>query len=467
MTAKPLFQTRRNKRRKTFGAEVVDTALLLGYTLMGWQSDLLMPAMEWRRDGRPFHKTIVVTCSRQQGKTVLMAAIAVWRALWKPDQHIVFLAQTRGAASARLFDVATALQRAGVPGVKWYRGVGNEHVQFSNGSRIDVESPNIHGGHGASYHLIILDEAFSLQDHTLQGLLPTQTALRDSQLVVVSTMGTEDSAVWNRYVDLGRASVKDRTSTIAYTEYAADLDAGDDVFNPEHWSRWMPALGQTVEVASIMPSMDSMSPGEFMRAFGNVVTSSDSDLFPPEWWPRSLNAFQARPDKGLVFGFDVSFDPAGASIAAAWPTEHGWHTELVERQAGGDSLWMAQRMKSLVIQHRPLGVVTAGGGPARSIAEQVKALCTTYAVPFRQLAVQDMAASHQLFYDLLRSETLTHGDSTSLAEAVARVRVRDAGDQWRFDRRATRVDCSPLFAAAAALFAGQEYQATKPKYAIY
>ena len=72
----------------------------------------------------------------------------------------------------------------------------------------------------------------------------------------------------------------------------------------------MPALGQTVEVASIMPSMDSMSPGEFMRAFGNVVTSSDSDLFPPEWWPRSLNAFQARPDKGLVFGFDVSFDPA-------------------------------------------------------------------------------------------------------------------------------------------------------------
>ena len=129
---------------------------------------------------------------------------------------------------------------------------------------------------------------------------------------------------------------------------------------------------------------------------------------------------------------------------------------------------MAQRMKSLVIQHRPLGVVTAGGGPARSIAEQVKALCTTYAVPFRQLAVQDMAASHQLFYDLLRSETLTHGDSTSLAEAVREGCTSETlATSGAWQRLATRVDCSPLFAAAAALFAGQEYQATKPKYAIY
>ena len=467
MSAKPRFQTRRNKRRKSLDADVAATAELLGFDLMPWQRDVLGPAMEWRRDGRPFHKTVIASTPRQNGKTVLVASVAVHRALSWPDQHIVFLAQTRGAASARLFDVAQTLQRAEVPGVKWFRGIGNEHIEFDNGSRIDVESPNIHGGHGASYDLILLDESFSLEDHVLQGLLPTQTALRSSQLWVISTMGDEDSEVWNRYVDLGRDSVSKATSIVAYTEYAADLDAGDDVFNEDHWHRWMPALGITIEAANIRPSLEAMSPGEAMRAYGNVVTATDSDLWPAEWVERAFDAYAERPDSGVVFGFDVNFDPQGASIFAAFPTEKGWHVELVQRRPGADVLWIRDELERLVVKHRPSAVCTAGGGPARAIADQVKALCERYVIPFRQLAVNDLAASHALFSDTLRTEKLTHDGSEALLEAMRRVRVKEAADQWRFDRKTTRVDSSPLFAAAAALMAAQEYASRKTEYAIY
>ena len=102
-----------------------------------------------------------------------------------------------------------------------------------------------------------------------------------------------------------------------------------------------------------------------------------------------------------------------------------------------------------------------------TIAEQVKALCERYVIPFRQLAVNDLAASHALFSDTLRTEKLTHDGSEALLEAMRRVRVKEAADQWRFDRKTTRVDSSPLFAASAALFAAQEFASRKTEYAIY
>jgi len=463
--AEPRFASKRVPSRATFGGEVGEMAVRLGTPLMPWQREVADVCLEFRANGRAFRHDVVVTVPRQQGKSVLAAAVAAWWAEKWPDQHIMFLAQTRTAAAARLSGVARRL--AGDEGVQWYRGVGNEHVKFGNGSRISVESPNIHGAHGESYDLLILDEAWSYEEHVLQGVLPTQSAKPNSQLWMISTMGTEDSEVWNRYVERGREAVKERDESVGFFEWAADLDAGDDVFDPEQWGRWMPALGYTIEAANILPAIAAMSPGEAMRAFGNVLTATDSELFPVEWWPRALNAYEVRPENGISFAFDLNLDPAGSSIVAAWPTETGWHVELVERQGGEGSAWLLPKVLGLIRDWRPVSVSTIGGAPVREISGQVKAFCESRGVPFRQLSMQDFAAASQGLYEALRVEELTHGDSESLAVAVGRVRVKEAGDLWRFDRRASRVDVSPLVAAAVALYAGKEAAASKRDAAIW
>ena len=271
MPAKPRFHTKRTKRRKSYDEDVIATAKLLGFNLMPWQREMLGPAMEWRADGRPFHKTVVCTVPRQSGKSVLVAAVAAHWCMTKEDQHVLFLAQTRNAAKNRMQDVAVRLARAGVEGVKFRFGVGNERIEFENtGSVIKVESPTAKSTHGESLDLVVLDEGWALEDWTLQGVLPAMSAKPNSQLWVISTQGTEDSEVWGRYIDAGRESVTDRTSTTAYTEYAANLEAGQDIFNTEHWHEWMPALGITTSIEGILPSLNAMSPGEFMRAYGNV-----------------------------------------------------------------------------------------------------------------------------------------------------------------------------------------------------
>jgi hypothetical protein len=163
-----------------------------------------------------------------------------------------------------------------------------------------------------------------------------------------------------------------------------------------------------------------------------------------------------QPEGGVVLAFDVNAVPAGASIAAAFPAGDGWHVEVVRSRYDESVLWIVKEIKELILKHRPLAVVSAGGGPARAIMPEVKALCEQRLITFRQLTVQDMGAAAGLFYDALRTRALSHGESESLDEAVQGARAKEVGDLWRFDRKGMRADASPIVAASLALFGAQE-----------
>jgi len=451
--ADPKFATRRDRRRRSYVDEIVEFASArMGVELMPWQVEVLGAAMEVRPGGRFHHHDVVVTTPRQAGKSLLVAVVAAWWMLKWDDQRIMFLAQTRMSAANRLRGVAVVLERAGVDGVRWFRGVGAEKVQADNGSEIVVETPNLHGSHGETYDLVILDESFSYEEFVLQGVLPTQSAVPNSQLWMISTMGTEDSMLWNRYVERGREAVSVPGSLLAFFEWSADLERGDDVYDPSHFVRWHPAIGLTTDAENVRSALEGMSPSEAKRAFGNLLTLTDEELIPDEWWSRSLDAYAVAPVKGAAFSFDVNYDPPGASVAYAFETETGFHVGIAHRESGEGGLWVPAFLDKVLNSRRPSVVGTAGGGAARAVAAPVKEACEGRMVPYRSLGVPDLAASAMLFYEMLREGTLTHGESESLDLAVRRSKSKQQGDQWRFDRKAMSVDSSPLVAVSLALF---------------
>jgi hypothetical protein len=374
----------------------------------------------------------------------------------------VYVAQTRLDAAARVIDAGDRLVQAGAEDVRVYRGIGNEHLRFENGSRIDVIAPNEHGAHGYSIDLVILDEAWTVQPSVLQGLVPARAARPNSQMWVISTMGTEDSEVLNDLVAKGR----DKTPGLAFFEWSADEAGGDDVFNPEHWGRWMPALGNTVDTSSVEAALTILSPSEFKRAFGNVLTAVDEELFPVEWWEETSDPYQQHGGE-VVLAYDVNYNPDGATVAAAFPTERGWHVDIVAYEPGESVLWILPELKRLAGSMKVQAVATAGGGPARSIHPEVEGWCDSRLIPFRSMSVQDMGAAAGLFYDGLRTRTLTHGQSEQLDVAVSRARSKNSGDLWRFDKKLTRVDVSPLVASSVALFAAQEVKAQERKPGLF
>ena len=281
----PRYATARNPSRKTRGPELAAIAARLGTPLMEWQRLIADVGLEVLDDGiTPAYREIVVTVPRQSGKTALVLAWELHRALaWGSPQAIAYTAQTGFDARRKLMDdQVPALQNSTLaPSIKRiYTANGNESIIFRNGSRIQVLPSTPTAGHGKTISLAVIDEAFADYEGIREAaLLPAMATKRDGQILIVSTAGTSESMFLRRKVDAGRQAIKDGLiNGVAYFEWSADPD--DDPFDPITWAKCMPALFHTIDTSTIDHALATMTLTDFRRSYLNTWTNQDDRLIP-------------------------------------------------------------------------------------------------------------------------------------------------------------------------------------------
>ena len=94
-----------------------------------------------------------------------------------------------------------------LPEVHYTRAAGSETITWANGSTYSIFAPNKKGGHGASADAVLIDEAWTLTREVLQGIIPAMAARPLAQMLIVTSMGTAYSTVWNGLVEAGRQAV--------------------------------------------------------------------------------------------------------------------------------------------------------------------------------------------------------------------------------------------------------------------
>ena len=421
--------------------ELVLEAKLLGFELMPWQLGVFGAALEPGRFGQ-----FAVTCPRQQGKSVLMLVLCSWWARSMAGQTVLFMSQDRIAASRRLYELEGWLLEAGVE-FEARHAAGREDLRFPNGSEILIVSASERAGHGESADLVVLDECWALQPRVLQSLVPVMTAKPDSLMFVVSTMGTEDSEVLNGFVERGRAAVSVPDARLGYVEYSAP--DGIDAFDSSNWSLWMPALEQNdaVTVEKIQTASDTFAgtPSEWLRAYGNVLTRSDSSVFPVEWVDRVMGKV-GKPPSGLVVGVDVNRGMSSVSIAVGWLEDGVFVADLADFRLGGATGWVAGRVSELVERYGAAGVVISYG-PAVVLKPELERVCESLGVEFHDLNTVASASAAMRLFDVLKERQISLGQVSELREAFLAARAKSVGDRWRFDRDVL-VDQSPLVAVS-------------------
>ena len=175
---------------------------------MAWQEQVANVGLEVLEDGTPAYREIVVTVPRQSGKTALVLAWEVHRALaWGSAQAIAYTAQTGFDARRKLMDdQVPALQNSSLaPTIRRiYTANGNESIIFRNGSRIQVLPSTPTAGHGKTLSLAVIDEAFADYDGIREAaLLPAMATKKDAQILILSTAGTSESMFLRRKVYAG------------------------------------------------------------------------------------------------------------------------------------------------------------------------------------------------------------------------------------------------------------------------
>lgn len=444
---------------------------------MPWQRLVADVALELDEDGELVYGEVDLTVPRQSGKTALVKAKTVHRlvrmARTLGPQRSTYTAQTRLAARKKLEqDFAEALRRSAafpeVPNVRarpkrateWRMTLnnGSEHIQFGTGSYWQIDAPSRTGGHGDTLDDGTIDEAFTHEtDDVEASMRPAQATRRSAQLWVLSTAGDGRSVYLWRKVLAGRAATESgQHGKVAYFEWSAPDDANPA--DPEVWRLCSPALGLTITEQFIAGEWErAQRKGQegidtFRRAYLNqwpeipvLEEDAGEQVLPAEDWATSL-----APGSGIdgppSFALDVSPDRKWASFGAAGTSSVDAGRVMVEVVDNGRGTgWVVDRAKAL-IERWGGELAVAKGSPAASLIPDLVAA----GVPVDEVSGEDQTRACGQLYDALVDGLLHHRGQPHLDVAVRGASSQPIGDAWKWSRRRSGVDITPLVAVTLA-----------------
>lgn len=448
--AEARYATQRTPERATRGPEVVAHMRRLGFEPLPWQSQVLDVALEVDEAGRLVYSEVTLVVPRRAGKTVIDLALICHRAHdFGVPQVSISTAQT-GLAARTMFRNTwvptlerTAYQDTFEPRFQ----NGAEQISWANGSVHLVSAPNERAGHGADTDLVIIDEAWSLQNFELeQGLAPTQATRVDSQFWITSAAGNSKSTYLLSKMELGRTRAEMGMNTgAAYFEWSADPAA--DTTDPETWRRTHPALGHTIPEAKLAGYQASMEASEFARAFLCVWPGKGAVSIIPETNWNACEDPASRITGPVWLALDLSPDRVEATISAAGYRQDGLpHVEVLRSDRG--TAWIIPFLRQVTARNKPAGLVIDSKGAAGSLIPELQ----RHALDHTVIGLNDVVRGAGAFYDAAMDGTLRHIGQIGLTTSVYGATKRHIGAAWAFGRT-VGVDLTPLVSASNALWA--------------
>lgn len=464
----PSYLTPRTQGTRTHAPDVQRVIEAMGWRVQPWLARLLPEALAIDDDGSWVHSDVVISVPRQAGKTTALGPVAVHRALAIPNAACWVTAQTRQFA-ADLIVQEWAPRAVPATGGHLRRAMGSEALTAGTG-KVRPFPPTPDGLHGRYAHLVGVDEVWALGEGEAleQAIRPTLTTT-GGQIWWVSTAGDATSGLLRRLVAAGRRGEAflaewavpqdeaDRVGEWLHSRGPGDLERAVDAVLAHH-------PGQLARRQPILAAAASMSPGEFLRAYGNVWTEASTGVISAlTWAARRRQGAWPRPSRPLHLG--VSADPDGvggyAAIVAAWHHEGRTLVDVVQREQGTE--WLAEAVAHWQATLSPTRVAVDRNDPA---AAAVETAVLRHGMPRSRvydLTAADYSLACARFAELARVDgDLEHAGDPALASAVVAADKRALGDRWVWDRRRTLV--APLVAATVAVRSLERVRvAGKPK----
>lgn len=468
--AVPRFVTQRNPDRETLGWEVCDVARQLGYEPMPWMVSMWDTMYEYEQVGdvkKLWYREIRRTVPRQSAKTTASLIEQVHRMLhgerhgWGKRPVAAFTAQHATDARDKMvnewmpvveFSDLVDCLLGGDTDKGFLRSNGKESIKWAGGGRMITFPPNATGAHGQTLDIVVIDEAFAFLDNRAeQGARHAMITRKSPQIVIQSTAGTVESKYLREKVDDGRQRVLDGTSGhVYYLEYSVD-PLHDDIHNPDHWWRWMPALGYTIDVDAVMLEYDAMknTPDEFFRAYGNGWTGSSTQIIPAASWSASATPATPRGEAKVWMAVDISpgVENKGRTASVGIASYRGDEIHVALIAYGVGTAWVAKKLGELTRTHSVTRLYIDPTGDAGQILPDIK---RTAMANIEIVDTKTMAAACGRFHQGVIDCVIRHADQTLLNAAVEGADKRTLDDAWAWKRRTSTTDISPLVAVTLA-----------------
>lgn len=503
----------------SLGFEAIEFAEnILGLTLRPWQKFVLIHGLELDMrtvPGRPEFdpetppqrlydyrfRQVVVLVARQNGKTVVMNLMGLWRLFVDGASEILSSAQNLSNAERALADSFKLAKNT--PSLVKYlpyrmeRGNWVPYMRMVNGGKqIELASvpPGLEGvldisgampawyvvaagGAGRSYSadLAMLDE---LRQHRTSemwdAIEPTTKERPRNQIWTFSNAGDARSVVLRRLRNLALRAIEEGTTArekLCLMEWSAEPDRS--IFDPDGWYEANPSLGwgnATEEdmAALARAALDPEDPEADEASFRTEylcqwVESTDPSKFSSAQWEALAGPLDGLPDGAEVHvGIDCSLEARRTHIAVAFERPDGfWHVEVVASRAGFAWVpdWLNARRGGWFSGE--VGLQSTGNAPATVLVP----LLAEAGIEVAEWRGAAMTGSVLAYTSAIRDGLIRHpgrapgvDEPTLLESSALGVRDRKLSDVALWDRERSTGDAAPFIATNVAWWMGHRVE---------
>lgn len=421
------------------GREVCDLAAACGVQLDPWQAYVIHQGLCQGDDGRFLALMVALLVSRQNGKSAILAAVALG-AIEVLGLELVIYTAHEFKTALEIFALCCDMVHDGPlrRRFKATRRSGVETgIEFRNGARLRFLARSRSSGRGFSADLVMLDEAFALLASQLGALLPTLSARPNPQVWLASSAPMHDSEALHQ---VRARALGEEPGSLAYFEWSAEPGAAPA--DRRAWAAANPALGYRLSERFIEAELAAMPVREFERERLGIGDESDgATAFDVARW-QGLADPDSKVLRPLAMAWDITPERDAAAISVAGVRADGTaHVEVVEHIPGTD--WLLARMVELWGRWKvPFWCESAS--PAASLVEPLEA---------KNVAVKTHprgGGADALFADAIQNGSVRHLGQASLTSALIGSRWRISGDTRSYSRGSSATDICPLKAAALA-----------------
>ncbi|AOZ65107.1 terminase [Arthrobacter phage Greenhouse] len=461
---------RRLTPKTTRGFECIAFAeQVLGLYLYPWQKWVLLHALELNPDGKYRFRTVVLLVARQNGKSLLLQVLSLWRMYVDEAPLVIGTAQNLDIAEKQWSEaVALAEDNEDLAGditaVDKTNGKKSLRIAFEGAdgttvrSQYKVTAATRKGGRGLSGDLVILDELREHNSWDAWGAITKTTMARPrAQVWGVSNAGDSSSVVLSHLRDQAAAAIEagdtDEVS-LGLFEFSAPPEMPTS--DRRGWAMANPSVGHKDAEGEIrlteeaLASAHATDPDPVFRVECLCQWVSTAAVGPWEagHWEK-LKDMNSKRVGNYYFGVDVSWDRKYTSISVAGFREDGKiHVEVIAYRAGTD--WVIPWLEERKDREGLLGVaLQENGSPVASLLKDM----VEAGIRVVGWAGGELGRGTGQFYDKVTQGVVHHLNQEILNLAASTAQTKPIADYWVWDRKRSPFDVSPLIAITAAVWA--------------
>lgn len=452
---------------------------VLGIELFPWQKWFLIHALELLADGSFRFQIIVLLVARQNGKSLLLQVLSLWRMYVCHAPLIIGTAQNLTVAEEQWDSIVEIVE--GIPELEDEvahidRANGKKTLKLSSGSRYKVAAATRKGGRGLTGDLILLDELREHQKWDAWSAATKTTMTREeAQIIGASNAGDATSIVLRHLRQLAHMALGDPDGINGDDMEPVELEALPDDFEdsemdsiglfewsaPPGVSKWdrsgwqaaNPSMGWKRTFERKLAGFAASDPEAEFRTecLCQWVDSMQEGAFPSGVWET-----QKEPHLTINTQPTVALDIRGGmrqsmSLVVAGGTAQGVDLVQVARyELGRGKQWAETHVVDYVeaeLKARGLSCIVMDdhgeNGPLVPLFEK-------RGIEVIPLSLNDMRNGCMGFHSAIINGRCKHLGEEPLNVAVVGAQARTSGEAWIWSRVSSLTDVSPLMAAAGA-----------------